>query len=98
PHHHHHGEDDYDEDEIFKNLIIRPEYVFTEDELAKALTDVDGDIIRIKGYVNGEKGTLYFNYVLNEYHIYYGEKKEDTLVSVIGTAIDEEKMTEVFHG
>lgn len=97
-HHHHHGEDDDDDDEIFKNLIIRPEHVFTEDELAKALTDVDGDIIRIKGYVNGEKGTLYFNYVLNEYHIYYGEKREDTLVSVIGTAIDEEKMTEVFHG
>ena len=98
-HHHHHGEDDDDdEDEIFKNQIIRPEHVFTEEELAAALTNVDGDIIRIKGYVHGEKGTLYFNYVLNEYHIYYGEEREDSLVSVIGTAIDEDRMKEVFHG
>ncbi|MBQ2213862.1 MAG: GTP-binding protein, partial [Erysipelotrichaceae bacterium] len=97
--HHHHGEDDDDdEDEIFKNQIIRPEHVFTEEELAAALTNVDGDIIRIKGYVHGEKGTLYFNYVLNEYHIYYGEEREDSLVSVIGTAIDEDRMKEVFHG
>ncbi|MBR2826540.1 MAG: GTP-binding protein, partial [Erysipelotrichaceae bacterium] len=98
-HHNHHGEDDDDdEDEIFKNQIIRPEHVFTEEELATALTNVDGDIIRIKGYIHGEKGTLYFNYVLNEYHIYYGEEREDTLVSVIGTAIDEDRMKEVFHG
>ena len=98
-HHHHHGEDDDDdEDEIFKNQIIRPEHVFTEEELAAALTNVDGDIIRIKGYVHGEKGTLYFNCVLNEYHIYYGEEREDSLVSVIGTAIDEDRMKEVFHG
>ena len=73
-------------------------HVFTEEELAAALTNVDGDIIRIKGYVHGEKGTLYFNYVLNEYHIYYGEEREDSLVSVIGTAIDEDRMKEVFHG
>ena len=98
-HHNHHGEDDDDdEDEIFKNQIIRPEHVFTEEELAAALTNVDGDIIRIMGYVHGEKGTLYFNYVLNEYHIYYGEEREDSLVSVIGTAIDEDRMKEVFHG
>ncbi|MBR0230128.1 MAG: hypothetical protein IJL94_01930, partial [Erysipelotrichaceae bacterium] len=59
---------------------------------------VDEDIIRIKGYVNGTEGTLYFNYVLNEYHVFYGEKREDTLVSVIGTVINRDKMKEVFHG
>lgn len=96
-HHHHHHDDDDDEDEIFKNQILRPEHVFTETELARALSNIDPDIIRIKGYVHGEKGTLYFNYVLNEYHIYYGEDREDALVSVIGTEIDEEKMKEVFH-
>ena len=99
-HHHHDGEDDDDddEDEPFKNYILRPEHVFTKEELEKALSDVDEDIIRIKGYVNGAEGTLYFNYVLNEYHVFYGEKREDTLVSVIGTAINREKMKEVFHG
>ena len=96
-HHHHHHDDDDDEDEIFKNQILRPEHVFNETELARALSNVDPDIIRIKGYVHGENGTLYFNYVLNEYHIYYGEEREDSLVSVIGTVIDEEKMKEVFH-
>ena len=98
-HHHHHGEDDDDdEDELFKNYIIRPEYVFTKEELEEILSDVDEDIIRIKGYVNGEEGTLYFNYVLNEYNVFYGDKREESLVSVIGTAVDREKMKEVFHG
>ena len=59
---------------------------------------MEPDIIRVKGYVNGTEGTLYFNYVLNEHHIYYGEKREDTLVSVIGTEINAERLTEVFHG
>ena len=68
------------------------------EELEQALSDVDEDIIRIKGYVNGTEGTLYFNYVLNEYHVFYGEKREDTLVSVIGTVINRDKMKEVFHG
>ena len=97
-HHHHHGDDVDDEDEIFKNLIIRPEHVFTEEELGSIFENMEPDIIRIKGYVNGEEGTLYFNYVLNEYHVYYGPKREDTLVSVIGTVIDEARMDEVFHG
>ncbi|MBR2745510.1 MAG: GTP-binding protein [Erysipelotrichaceae bacterium] len=97
-HHHHHGEDDDDEDEIFKNLIIRPEHVFTEEELGEIFQTMEPDIIRVKGYVNGKEGTLYFNYVLNEYHVYYGPKREDTLVSVIGTVINEDRMNEVFHG
>ncbi len=98
-HHHHHGEDDdADEDEIFKNLILRPEHIFTEEELAQCLSNVEEDIIRIKGYVNGERGTLYFNYVLNEYNIFYSESRTDTLVSIIGTAINEERMKEIFHG
>ncbi|MBQ3375590.1 MAG: GTP-binding protein, partial [Erysipelotrichaceae bacterium] len=90
--------DDDDDDEIFKNLILRPTHIFTEEELAEILSNMEEDIIRVKGYVNGEKGTLYFNYVLNEYNIYYYDTREDTLVSIIGTAINEERMKEVFHG
>lgn len=96
--HHHHHHDDDDEDELFKNQIIRTDYVFTKEELESILSNVDEDIIRIKGYVNSKDGTLYLNYVLNEYHIYLGEKREDTLVSIIGTKIDRAKYTEVFHG
>ncbi len=97
-HHHHDGEedDDDDEDEIFKNHIIRPEHVFTKSEMEDILKDVDSDIIRIKGYVKGEEGTLYLNYVLNEYHVYYGEAREDAVVSVIGTVLDKEKLNAIF--
>ena len=96
-HHHHHHEDD-DDDEVFKNQIIRTDYVFTKEELESILSNVDEDIIRIKGYVNSNEGTLYLNYVLNEYHIYLGDKREDSLVSIIGTKIDRNKYKEVFHG
>lgn len=98
-HHHHDGEDDDDdEDELFKNQIIRTSYEFTKKELESILSNVDEEIIRIKGYVNSKEGTLYLNYVLNEYHIYLGEKRDDTLVSIIGTSIDRNKYKEVFHG
>ena len=73
------------EDEPFKNLVLHPEHVFTEEELSKIFEQIPEDIIRIKGYVHGEKDTLYFNYVLNEYHIFTGSPKEEALVSIIGT-------------
>ena len=92
------GDNDDDEDELFKNQIIRTNYEFTKAELEEILSNVDEDIIRIKGYVNSKEGTLYLNYVLNEYNIYLGEKREDTLVSIIGTNIDRNKYKEVFHG
>ncbi len=97
-HEHHHHHDDDDDDEVFKNQIIRTDYVFTKEELESILSNVDEDIIRIKGYVNSNDGTLYLNYVLNEYHIYLGEKRDESLVSIIGTKIDRNKYKEVFHG
>ena len=96
-HHHHEGDDDDDEDEIFKNVAIRTNYVFKEDEIKDILAKMPEDIIRVKGYVNGEKGTLYFNYVLNEFHTYYGDKRDDTLIVVIGTNLDKKTLRETFH-
>ena len=97
-HHHHHGEDDDDdEDELFKNMILRPAYLFSEDELKEILSRIPEDIIRVKGYVLSEGKTLYFNYVLNESHIFEGEAKEEALVSIIGTAIDKAYFRELFH-
>ena len=97
-HHHHHGDDDDDDDEPFKNLILRPQYVFTKTELEDIFTDIPEDIIRIKGYVKGEGDTtLYFNYVLNEYHIFEGPYKPEALVSIIGTAINKEAFQEFFN-
>ena len=96
-HEHHHHHDDEDEDEIFKNQIIKTDYLFTKEELEEILNDVEDDIIRIKGYVNSKDGTLYINYVLNESNIYLGEKRADSLISIIGTSINRDKYKEVFH-
>ena len=96
-HHHHDGDDDDDEDELFKNIAIRPTHVFSKKELETILSKMDEDIIRVKGYVNGEEGTLYFNYVLNEYNVYYGEKRDNTLVVVIGTELHKKELKEMFH-
>ena len=96
-HEHHHHDDDDDEDEIFKNIAIRPAYIFKQEEMEEILSKMPEDIIRVKGYVNGEEGTLYFNYVLNEYHTYYGENRDDTLVVVIGTNLDKKALRETFH-
>lgn len=92
-HHHHH----HDADEDFVNIALRPEYVFDKEELESILSKMDEDVIRVKGYVNGKEGTLYLNYVLNEYHVFYGEKKDESLVVAIGSKLDEQKIREAFH-
>ena len=94
-HHHHHHHHDADED--FVNIALRPEYVFDKEELESILSKMDEDVIRVKGYVNGKEGTLYLNYVLNEYHIFYGEKKDESLVVAICSKLDEQKIREAFH-
>ncbi|MBQ1483622.1 MAG: GTP-binding protein [Erysipelotrichaceae bacterium] len=99
-HHHHHPHphhDDDDEDEVFKNLILEPDYRFSKEELEQILTKIPEDIIRVKGYVLSDNKTLYFNYVLNEYNIFEGEMRDKALVSIIGTQIDEHYFEELFH-
>ena len=97
-HHHHDGDDGGDEDELFKNMILRPKHLFSEDELKNIFSNIPEDIIRIKGYVlSQDNKTLYFNYVLNEYNIFYGTDKNDTLVSIIGTSIDKAYFKGLFN-
>ena len=92
-HHHHHHDDD-----TFKNVTLRPEHIFTIEELKKILSELDEDIIRAKGYVFGKEGTLYFNYVLNESEVYYGEKRDESLVVVIASNLNPDEIKEKFHG
>lgn len=99
-HHHHHDgddDDDEDEDEDFRSVAIRPNYIFTKEEIENILSKMPEDIIRVKGYVNTNDGTLYFNYILNEFHTYYGEKRDDALVVVIAPTLDKKAMRELFH-
>lgn len=90
-HHHHH------DDETFKNLILRPNHKFTKEQLGEIFKHIPEDIIRIKGYVLGENETLYFNYVLNEYNVFKGTNRDEALVSIIGTEIDESLFKGLFN-
>ena len=95
--HHHHHHHHHHSDELFKNLILRPTHKFTKEELENKFNNIPEDIIRIKGYVLGDNSTLYFNYVLNEYHIFEGTNKNEALISIIGTSIDEPYFKELFN-
>ncbi len=110
-HHHHHHEDgeccchDHDhehhhhhhDDETFTNIILRPTKEYTVAEVEEILKKIPEDIIRVKGYVKGVDGTIYLNYVLNESHVFMGENKDDSLVCVIGTTIDEDYFKGLFN-
>lgn len=101
-HHHHHDgecchEHHHHDDEIFKNMILRPTKKYSIDEIKQKLSNVPEDIIRIKGYVFGVDGTIYFNYVLNEYSVFTGQNRDDSLVSIIGTSIDESYFKGLFN-
>ena len=78
-------------------VFVQKELKQTKEELESILSKMDEDVIRVKGYVNGKEGTLYLNYVLNEYHVFYGEKKDESLVVAIGSKLDEQKIREAFH-
>lgn len=92
-HHHHHHHDD----ETFKNIALRPTHKFTKEELQDILSKIPEDIIRVKGYVFGNNETLYFNYVLNESNVFVGEDRDDSLIVVIGTQIDEAYFKGLFY-
>ena len=103
--HHHHNDDEeccehhhHDEDETFKNVVFSSTHVFSKEELEGILSNIDSEIIRVKGYVNSENGSLFFNYVLNEYSIYEKERKEPSIICIIGTNIDAVKYKDLFHG
>ena len=97
-HHHHHDHDHHHhDDEVFKNLILNPKKQYSKQELEKILSNIPEDIIRIKGYVFGDNTMWYFNYVLNEYSVFEGSVRDNSLVSIIGTEIDNKYFEELFN-
>ena len=102
-HHHHHEEDEHHhhhhhhDDDTFKNLVLYPNKTYTIEELNNILSKIPEDIIRVKGYVKGEDKTLYLNYVLNESNVYEGENRDNAIVVIIGSSIDEGYMKELFN-
>lgn len=101
-HHHHdeecacHGHHHHDGDEVFESFMLRPERTYQKAELENIFKDVDESVLRIKGYVKGDNTMWYFNYILNEFHVFEGPVKQEALVVVIGSELDKTMIEERF--
>ena len=109
-HEHHHDHDHgpdcdcgchgHHADEVFASWGIETPKVFTEDELKSILTALDseeyGIILRAKGIVRSAEGWIEFDYVPGEYEIRCGRADYTGRLCVIGSALREEKLPELF--
>ena len=97
-HHHHHG---HDADEVFSSWGVETARKFTEQEINEALVGLDsltyGQIVRAKGYVPGENGWIYFDYVPGERNVRAGGASVTGRICVIGAHLDEDGLKELFH-
>lgn len=57
-----------------------------------------GDILRAKGYVDGEEGWIYFDYVPGEPDLRAGEPSVTGRLCVIGCHLAEDKLKALFLG
>ena len=109
-HEHHHDHDHgpdcdcgchgHHADEVFASWGIETPKVFTEDELKSILTALDsekyGIILRAKGIVRSAEGWIEFDYVPGEYEVRCGRADYTGRLCVIGSALREEKLPELF--
>ncbi len=95
-HHHHHA------DEVFSSWGTETAKKFTKEELEKALEALSsgdyGDILRAKGYVDGENGWIYFDYVPGEPDLREGAPSVTGRLCVIGCHLAEDKLKTLFLG
>lgn len=95
-HHHHHA------DEVFASWGTETAKKFTRAELEASLAALAsgeyGDILRAKGYVDGEDGWIYFDYVPGEPDLRTGEPSVTGRLCVIGCHLAEEKLKTLFLG
>ena len=95
-HHHHHA------DEVFASWGTETAKKFTKEELEGALEALSsgeyGDILRAKGYVDGEEGWIYFDYVPGEPDLRTGEPSVTGRLCVIGCRLAEDKLKALFLG
>ncbi len=102
-HHHHHG---HDADEVFTSWGEETPVAFSHDELDKILTALCeensdlGIILRAKGVVKAKDDAkwYYFDLVAGEYEIRKGEPDYTGRLCVIGSNINEEKISKLFFG
>ena len=94
-HHHHHA------DEVFTSWGAETPKTFTEADIDRILTELDGGaygaILRAKGIVPTEGGKwLHFDYVPEEHEVRFGPADYTGRLCVIGSNLDEGKLTALF--
>ena len=109
-HHHDHGPDctcgchDHDHhhaDEVFTSWGVETPKLFTESEIRRILTELDGGeygiILRAKGIVPaGEGKWLHFDYVPEEHEVRYGAADYTGRLCVIGSQLKEHGLHHLF--
>ena len=96
-HHHHHA------DEVFSSWGVETPRKYTEEEIQailKELSDNDdcGIILRAKGIVPCTDGTwLHFDMVPEEYELRHGDADYTGRICVIGSLLNKEELTKLFH-
>ena len=94
-HHHHHA------DEVFTSWGKETPKVYTQADIDRILTELDGGaygaILRAKGIVPTEGGKwLHFDYVPEEHEVRFGPADYTGRLCVIGSKLDEGKLTALF--
>ena len=101
--HHHHDHDHHHADEIFDSFGMETARKYSAEELSAvldALHDEEkyGIVLRAKGFVDGKDGKwIYFDYVPEEKNIRGGEPAVTGRFCVIGSALKEDALKELFN-
>ncbi len=95
-HHHHHADD------VFSSWGRETPVIFSKEkleEILEALEDssIYGTVLRAKGFVAGDKDNwYYFDYIPGEADIREGGAAVTGRICVIGSSLDEDKLSELF--
>lgn len=99
-HHHHHGH--HHADEIFTSWGKETVKTYTKEEISSILKSLEseetyGTILRAKGMVAGADGEwIYFDMVPEEHEVRSGSAEYTGRICVIGSKLNEEKLSELF--
>lgn len=96
-HHHHHA------DEVFSSWGRETTHAYTMDDIKAILSSFDEDaetygiVLRAKGIVNGKDGQwIHFDYVPGEHDVRFGSASITGKLCVIGSSLNEEKISVLF--
>ncbi len=101
-HHHHHHHGHHHADEIFTSWGKETVKTYTKEEISSILKSLEseeiyGTILRAKGMVAGADGEwIYFDMVPEEHEVRSGSAEYTGRICVIGSKLNEEKLSELF--